>query len=62
MFKERAVEAALAQLEVPATCGAETCGMDIAIVRAGGGFGNKACGALPLEVRVLELNARYTYW
>ena len=62
VFKERAVEAALAQLEVPATCGAETCGMDIAIVRAGGGFGNKACGALPLEVRVLELNARYTYW
>ena len=62
VFKERAVEAALAKLEVPATCGAETCGMDIAIVRATGGCGKpRGQGVLPfLEVRVLELNARTT--
>ena len=51
VFVQRAVERALAALDVPATCGSPTCGMDCAVVRAQGGG---------LEVRPLELNARCT--
>jgi len=53
---------------VPATCGAATCGIDVAIVRSapggvGGGGGGEGCdgeGGGVLEVRVMELNARTT--
>ncbi len=45
------VEALLAPLQLPATCGAATCGADVAVVRGeGGGF----------EARLLEVNARTT--
>ena len=50
-FGGRGVERALADLDVPATCGSPTCGVDCAVVRAGSGA---------LEVRPLEVNARYT--
>ena len=51
VFRRRAVEAALDPLDVPATCGSRTCGVDCAIVRAPGGA---------LAVRLLEVNARTT--
>ena len=38
VFGEAAVERALAPLDVPATCGSLTCGVDCAVVRASGVF------------------------
>ena len=51
VFAERTVERALAALDVPATCGSSTCGVDVAIVRGSDG---------ELEVRPMEVNARTT--
>ena len=51
VFEQRALEKALAALDVPGTCGTTTCGMDVAVVRNEDGA---------LGVRVLELNARTT--
>ena len=51
VFGRREIETTLAALNVPATCGTGTCGMDVAIVRGAGG---------DLQVQVMELNARTT--
>lgn len=51
VFGEHAVERTLAALDVPATCGSPTCGVDVAIVRGTSG---------KLEVRPMEVNARTT--
>ena len=51
VFAQRAVERALAALDVPRSCGVATCGVDCAVARGAAGG---------LEVRPLELNARTT--
>jgi hypothetical protein len=51
VFEQRAVERALAALDVPRSCGVATCGVDCAVARGAAGG---------LEVRPLELNARTT--
>jgi len=53
VFEERRIEAALAPLDVPGTCGVPTCGLDVAVVR------DHTTGAL--QVKILELNARTTF-
>jgi hypothetical protein len=53
VYNQRGIEKTLAALEdVPSTCGAATCGIDIAVVR------NASSGRL--EAKVLEVNGRTT--
>ena len=50
VFRQRAVEKMLREIDVPKRCGIDTCGMDIAITRDE--------STNELQVQLLELNAR----
>ena len=51
VFGERELERFARRLDVPGTCGAETCGVDVGVIR----------GAAGLELRLLERGDRAKY-
>lgn len=67
VYEERAVERMLERMDVPGTCGAATCGVDVAIVPKMQRVREpESCSAADpdahseFEIRIMELNARTT--
>jgi hypothetical protein len=68
VYEQRAVERMLERMDLPGTCGATTCGVDVAIVRKKPEPEPEPepCSAADLvdhpefEIRIMELNARTT--